>query len=64
MDRLTEFYVRAENALATMADAEDGATAVEYGLIIALIAAVIVGIVAILGGKIANAFSTVSSKLQ
>jgi len=63
MDRLTEFYVRAENALATMADAEDGATAVEYGLIIALIAAVIVGIVFTLGGKIASAFSTVSSKL-
>jgi pilus assembly protein Flp/PilA len=63
MDRLTEFYVRAENALATMADAEDGATAVEYGLIIALIAAVIVAIVAVLGGKIATAFSTVSSKL-
>jgi pilus assembly protein Flp/PilA len=63
MDRLTEFYVRAENALATMADAEDGATAVEYGLIIALIAAVIVAIVAVLGGKIASAFSTVSSKL-
>lgn len=63
MDRLTEFYVRAENALATMADAEDGATAVEYGLIIALIAAVIVAIVAVLGGKIATAFSTVSSRL-
>ena len=63
MDRLTEFYVRAENALATMADAEDGATAVEYGLIIALIAAVVVAVVATLGGKIATAFSTVSSKL-
>lgn len=63
MDQLTEIYVRATNALATMADAEDGATAVEYGLIIALIAAVIVAIVAVLGGKIATAFSTVSSKL-
>jgi pilus assembly protein Flp/PilA len=63
MDRLTEFYVRAENALATMADAEDGATAVEYGLIIALIAAVIVAVVATLGTKITAAFSTVANKL-
>ena len=59
LDRITELYVKAQNHLA----AEDGATAVEYGLIVALIAAVIVGIVAILGGKIASAFSTVSSKL-
>ena len=63
MDRLTEFYVRAENALATKADAEDGATAVEYGLIIALIAAVIVAIVAVLGERIADAFETVTSQL-
>lgn len=38
-----------------------GATAVEYGLLVALIAAIIVSIVATLGGKIATAFSTVSN---
>ncbi len=38
-----------------------GATAVEYGLMVALIAAVIVGVVAALGGKINAAFSTVNS---
>lgn len=59
MERITEFYVKAQNAMA----AEDGATAVEYGLIVALIAAVIVAIVAVLGGKIADAFSTVSDQL-
>lgn len=63
MDQLTEIYVRATNALASMGDAEDGATAVEYGLIVALIAAVIVAIVAVLGDKIAGAFSTVANKL-
>lgn len=63
MDRLTEFHIRAENAFASMAEAEDGATAVEYGLIVALIAAVIVAIVAVLGGKIADAFETVTSQL-
>ncbi|GAA3812995.1 Flp family type IVb pilin [Nocardioides panacisoli] len=38
-----------------------GATAVEYGLLVALIAAVIVTIVATLGGKINTAFTTVSN---
>jgi len=39
---------------------EEGATAVEYGLLVALIAAVIVGIVTTLGGNIKAAFTTVS----
>lgn len=38
-----------------------GATAVEYGLLVALIAAIIVTVVATLGGSIAAAFSTVSN---
>jgi pilus assembly protein Flp/PilA len=42
---------------------EEGATAVEYGLIVALIAAVIVTIVATLGTQIKDAFTTVSGKL-
>lgn len=37
---------------------EDGATAVEYGLLVAAIAAVIVAIVFILGGKVKAAFQT------
>ena len=42
---------------------EKGATAVEYGLLVALIAAIIVAVVATLGGKIGTAFSTVNGKL-
>jgi pilus assembly protein Flp/PilA len=42
---------------------ERGATAVEYGLLVALIAAVIVAIVATLGGQINSAFTTVSNAL-
>jgi len=38
---------------------EEGATAVEYGLLVALIAAVIVGVVATLGTEIQGAFQTV-----
>lgn len=40
-----------------------GATAVEYGLMVALIAAVIVAIVATLGKQVADAFSTVSAAI-
>jgi pilus assembly protein Flp/PilA len=42
---------------------ERGASAVEYGLLVALIAAVIVLIVKALGSKVSNAFSTVNSAL-
>ena len=38
-----------------------GATAVEYGLMVALIAAVIVGVVATLGNKINGAFTSVNT---
>jgi pilus assembly protein Flp/PilA len=39
-------------------ESEKGATAVEYGLLVALIAAVIIGTVVILGGQINDAFLT------
>ena len=38
---------------------DKGATAVEYGLLVALIAAVIVVVVGILGGQIHTAFQTI-----
>ncbi|MFZ5848122.1 MAG: Flp family type IVb pilin [Actinomycetota bacterium] len=42
---------------------ERGATAVEYGLLVALIAAAIVVIVGTLGGKINNSFTKISDKI-
>ncbi|WP_298885494.1 Flp family type IVb pilin [uncultured Serinicoccus sp.] len=56
-------------ALATLksrleeADKERGATAVEYGLLVALIAAVIVGIVVTLGQDVLTGFTTVTNAL-
>jgi pilus assembly protein Flp/PilA len=47
----------------TRDDGEKGATAVEYGLLVALIAAVIIGTVVTLGGQINTAFNTISSQL-
>jgi pilus assembly protein Flp/PilA len=40
---------------------ERGASAVEYGLLVALIAAVIVGAVTLLGGNLQQTFSYVAS---
>jgi pilus assembly protein Flp/PilA len=45
-------------------DNEEGATAVEYGLLVALIAAIIVGTVAALGTQINTAFQTVVTALN
>lgn len=42
---------------------EDGATAVEYGLIVALIAAIIIITVQNLGTKVNTAFSTVETNM-
>ena len=42
---------------------ERGATAVEYGLLVALIAAVIVLVVKTLGSKVSNAFSSVNANM-
>ena len=42
---------------------ERGATAVEYGLLVALIAAVIVGVVVTLGTKVKAGFTTVDSTI-
>jgi pilus assembly protein Flp/PilA len=42
---------------------ERGATAVEYGLLVALIAAVIVTVVLTLGGKVKGGFDTVNNTI-
>jgi pilus assembly protein Flp/PilA len=42
---------------------DDGATAVEYGIMVALIAAVVIAIVTTLGTQIRTAFTTVSTGL-
>ena len=44
-------------------DDERGATLVEYGMLVALIAAVCVVIVTTLGGQVSDAFTTISDAL-
>jgi pilus assembly protein Flp/PilA len=42
---------------------EDGATAVEYGIMVAAIAAVIITIVVSVGGQVNDAFTTVDTAM-
>ena len=42
---------------------ENGATAVEYGIMVAAVAAVIIAVVFVIGGKVETAFNTVNSNL-
>lgn len=51
------------NELQERAREEKGAAAVEYGLLVALIAAVIVLVVKELGSKVSNAFSSVDANM-
>lgn len=59
---MLEIYVKFMHVLTAERD-EEGATAVEYGLLVALIAAIIVSVVVLLGNKIDLAFSTVNNAL-
>jgi pilus assembly protein Flp/PilA len=52
MDRIKNFFKD-----------ESGATAVEYGLMVALIAVVIIGAVQALGGKVNTAFDTTQAAM-
>lgn len=58
---LVKLQIRAKKALEAKKDR--GATAVEYGLLVALIAAVIIGTVVTLGGQINTAFTSITSRL-
>jgi pilus assembly protein Flp/PilA len=47
-----------DNRLRCMADSDEGASAVEYGLLVAAIAAIIILVVFALGGFVKGAFKT------
>jgi len=52
-----------KNLVARFVRDESGATAIEYGLIAALIAVVIIGAVELIGTNLSTTFSTVASKI-
>lgn len=58
-----EFIRHNIDRLRAMHASDEGATAVEYGLIVSLIAAAIVAVVTTLGGKIVTAFGKINAVL-
>jgi len=58
------FHLRAAEFFRRLLTRDDrGATAVEYGLIVALIAAVIIAVVALLGTAVSSAFNNIVSQM-
>lgn len=60
---MSDLFVRFFEAIKLMRSDERGATAVEYGLLVALIAAIIIGVVMTLGEEIGNAFQSIVDQL-
>lgn len=56
---LTKLYVRARNLM----ESEEGATAVEYGIMVALIAIVIIAAVTTVGTQLGVVFDNIASEL-
>ena len=59
MSRLVKFQLKATDVLR----GERGATAVEYGLMVALIAIVIIAAVTLLGGNLSTMFHSVATSV-
>ena len=56
-------YFHALNWLKSLIEQDDGVTAIEYGLIAALIAVAIIAVVTIVGIELQNTFTTISDAL-
>lgn len=60
---MTRLFLFVTGKVADLREREDGASAVEYGMLVALIAAVVVATVALLGPKIKDAFQAIVDAL-
>ncbi|GAB2766353.1 hypothetical protein GCM10027039_29250 [Terrabacter koreensis] len=60
---MTKIAAKIQTKASTMLDRERGATAVEYGLMVALIAVVIIAAVTLLGNKLSTTFNNVASQV-
>ena len=57
-------YIYALNWLKSFAKSDEGVTAIEYGLIAALIAVVIIASVTLVGTELSDTFGTIESELN
>jgi pilus assembly protein Flp/PilA len=53
-----------KNLVNRFASDESGATAIEYGLIAALISVVIIGVLSTIGTRLSNKFQQIATQLQ
>jgi pilus assembly protein Flp/PilA len=60
----TDLEVRIREFARSVARRDEGASAVEYGLLVALIAVVIIVAVALLGGRVRDTFSKVATSIN
>jgi pilus assembly protein Flp/PilA len=60
---MTELFIKFMHAITMPRDEEKGATAVEYGLMVALIAVAIIGAVTFLAGGLKGLFSSIGNAL-
>ncbi len=66
LDPIIRFILMAQYSakdVAAKSRNEEGATAVEYGLLVALIAGVLVAVVALLGSTLSGVFTSVTTAL-
>jgi pilus assembly protein Flp/PilA len=61
-DLLLRIWCSSASRFAQLNSSQRGATAVEYGIMVALIAAVIIAIVRVVGGKTSNSFGNVANQ--
>jgi pilus assembly protein Flp/PilA len=61
-DLLLRVWCSSASRFAELKSSERGATAVEYGIMVALIAAVIIAVVRVVGGKTSNSFDSVGTQ--
>ena len=57
-------YIQASNWLKSFIEQDDGVTAIEYGLIAALIAVVIIAALSVVGTELDTTFTTIQGALQ
>ena len=60
---MSQLFFALQSFVADRFDREDGATAVEYGLMVALIAIVIITAVALVGTNLENVFNGIAAEL-
>ncbi|WP_104081783.1 Flp family type IVb pilin [Cryobacterium sp. Y11] len=58
-----KFYTKIAAFTNSLRSDEEGATAVEYGLMVSLVAVAIIAAVTLLGTDLANTFKTITDKL-